>query len=70
VCGDNENKVDEPSKRGVGYCCNAKLTACFQEVDGRIFDVDSKGRVFDLYGVDVMNFTCSSQGIGGDFTEA
>jgi hypothetical protein len=65
-----EERAGKPSKRTIRHSSNAELSACLEESNVRSFDIDGERRVFDLYGVDVVDFAGAAEGLRGDFGEA
>ena len=61
----------EASNEGaIGYDGHAELSARVEEIDFRIFDVQSEGTVFDLDGGDGVSGVCATEGCRRDFREA
>lgn len=57
------------AKRGVADDCDAELAARLHQSNVRVFDVYGKWGVFDLHGVDVMDFTGAAERLARDFAK-
>lgn len=57
------NEGDIPSKRTVRNSGDAKLSTSLQQCNLGVLDINCEWGIFDLYGVDVVDFASATESI-------